>query len=196
MSARKEKYTSHTKKARRAYHETLYSTKMKSGDDPDDFIYTMAGFRERLEDKGQLAPDKRYESIILQALPSEYGRVRTASYERQDFHLADIRHTMSALYIDCRSRPNNSPLVAGRGVIMQATGGNDSTIKCHYCVNAGHRQKNCVTWIAAQCKGRNQQTTRSTPPGRWKRKAGGEGKPMSSSFHKSTTHSEETCHRQ
>ena len=49
-SALEEKYNSHTKEARRAYHEKLHSTKMKSGDDPDDFLYTMDGFRERLED--------------------------------------------------------------------------------------------------------------------------------------------------
>ena len=103
---------------------------------------------------------------------------------------------MNALYIDCLSRLKNSPLVAGRGVAMQATGGDDSTIKCHYCGNLGHRQKNCVAWIMAQCKGGNQQTTRSTPLGRWKREAGGDGKPMCCSVHKSTTHSDETYRRQ
>ena len=45
---------------------------MKSGDDPDGFLYTMDGFRERLEDMGQPVPDERYEDIILQALPAEY----------------------------------------------------------------------------------------------------------------------------
>ena len=49
----------------------------------------MDGFRERLEDMGQPVPDERYEDIILQAIPAEYERVRTASYERRDFHLAD-----------------------------------------------------------------------------------------------------------
>ena len=156
----------------------------------------MDGYRERLKDMGQPVPDERYEDIILQAPPAEYERVRTASYERRDFHLADIRRMMSALYIDCLSRPNNSLLVAGRGVAMQPTGGDNSIIKCHYCGNPGHRQKNCVAWIAAQCKDGNQQTTRSTPLGRWKRKAGGGSKSMWCSFHKFTTHSDETCHRQ
>ena len=193
-NALKEKYNSHTKEARRAYyHKKLQSTKIKSGDDPDNFLYTMDGFRERLEGMGQPVPDEGYEDIILQALPAEYERVRTASYERRGFHLADIRRMMSALYIDCLFRPNNSPLVAGRGVAMQATGGDDSAIKCHYCGNPGHRQKNCVAWIAAQYKNGNQQTTRSTPFGSWKKKAGGDGKPMWCSFHKFTTHSDETC---
>ena len=154
-------------------------------------LYTMDGYRKRLKDMGQPVPDERYEDIILQALPAEYERVRTASYERREFHLADIRRMMSALYTDCLFCPNNSLLVAGRRVAMQATGGDDSIIKCHYCGNSGHRQKNCVAWIAAQCKDRNQQTTR-----RWKRKAGGDGKSMWCSFHKSTTHSDETCRRQ
>ena len=192
-NALEEKYNSDTKEARRAYHEKLHITKMKSGDDPDDFLYTMDDFCERLEDMGQPVPDERYEDIILQAIPADYERVRTASYERRDFHLADIRRMMSALYIDCLSHPYNSPLVAGRGVAMQATGGDDSAIKCHYCDNPGHRQKNCVAWIAAQCKNGNQQTTRSTPLGRWKKKARGDDKPMWCSFHKSTTHSDETC---
>ena len=195
-NALEKKYNSKTKEARRAYHEYLHNAKMKSGDDPDDFLYTMDGYRERLKDMGQPVPDERYEDIILQALPAEYERVRTASYERRDFHLVDIRRMMSALYIDCLSRPNNSLLVAGRGVAMQATGGDDSAIKCHYCGNSGHRQKNCVAWIAAQCKDGNQQTTRSTPLGCWKRKAGGGNKSMWCSFHKSTTHSDETCRRQ
>ena len=155
-----KKYNSSTKEARRAYHEYLHNAKMKSGDDPYDFLYTMDGYRERLKDMGQPVSDERYEVIILQALPAEYERVRTASYERRDFHLADIRRMMSALYIDCLSHPNTYLLVAGRRVAMQATGGDDSTIKCHYCGNPGHRQKNCVAWIAAQCKDGNQQTTR------------------------------------
>ena len=192
-NALEEKYNSHTKEARRAYHEKLHSTKRKSGDYSDGFLYTMESFRERLEDMGQPVPDQRYEDIIFQVLPTEYERVRTASYERRDFHLADIRRMMSALYINCLSRPDNSPLVAGRGIAMQANGGDDSAIKCHYCGNPGRRQKNCAAWVPAQCKCGNQQMTRSTPLGRWKKKAGVEGKPKSCSFHKSTTYSDETC---
>ena len=191
-----KKYNSNTKKARRAYHEYLHNAKMKSGDDPDDFLYTMDGYRERLKDMNQPVPDERYEDIILQALSADYERVRTASYERRDFHLTDIRRMMSALYIDCLSRPNNSLLVAGSGVAMQATGGDDSTIKCQYWGSTGHRQKICVAWIAAQCIYENQQTARLVPLGRWKRKTGGDSKSMWCSFHKSTTHSHETYRRQ
>ena len=78
-TAMEEKYNSHTKQPRRAYHQQLYNTKMKSGDDPDDFIYSMDGYCERLEVMGQPVPDEMYEDIILQALPVEYEWIRTAS---------------------------------------------------------------------------------------------------------------------
>ena len=195
-NALEKKYNSNTKEARRAYHEHLHNAKMKSGNDSDDFLYIMDGYRERLKDMDQPVPDERHEDVILRALPAEYETVRIASYERRDIRLADIRRMMNALYIDCLSRQNNSLLVAGRRVAMQATGGDGSTIKCHYCGNPGHRQKNCVAWIAAQCKDGNQQTTRPTPLGRWKRKVGEGSKSMWCSFHNSTTHSDETCRRQ
>ena len=192
-NALEKKYNGNTKEARRAYHEYLHNTKTNSGDDPGDLLYTMDGYRERLEDMGEPVPDEQYEDIILQALPAEYERVRTTSYERRDFHLADIRGMMSALFIDCLSSPNNSPSVVGYGVAMHLTGGGDNPINCHLCGNPGHRQKTCLAWIAAQRKGRNPHATRSTPFRRWKGRKRGESKPMWCSFHKSSTHSDETC---
>ena len=42
-NALENKYNSNTKKTSRAYHEYLHNTKLKSGDDPDEFLYTMDG---------------------------------------------------------------------------------------------------------------------------------------------------------
>ena len=70
-NAPEDKHNSNTKEARRAYHEYLHNTKMKSGDDLDDCFYTMDGYRERLEDIGQPVSDERYEDIILQVLLAE-----------------------------------------------------------------------------------------------------------------------------
>ena len=78
---------------------------------------------------------------------------------------------MSALYIDCLSRPNNSLSVVGRGIAMHSTGGGDSSISYHYCGNPGHRQKNCVAGTATQRKG--QISTRLV---RHRSGAGKEGK--------------------
>ena len=44
-NAQENNECSKTKEARRAYHEYFHSAKMKSGDDPDDFRYTMDGYR-------------------------------------------------------------------------------------------------------------------------------------------------------
>ena len=117
---------------------------MKSGDDHDDCIYSMNDNYERLEVMGHPVPDTRYEEIILQALPVEYERVSTASYERRDFHLGDIRCKMSGLYIDCLSRSSSFSPVEDHGVSMQATGRDDSVINSHHFGNPGHHQKTCV----------------------------------------------------
>ena len=37
----------------RAYHEQLHNIKMKSGDDSDNFLHTINGYRKRLQNMGQ-----------------------------------------------------------------------------------------------------------------------------------------------
>ena len=79
-NALKKKYNSNTKEARRVHHEYLHNAKMKSGDDPDDFLYVMDGYRERLKGMGQPVPDERYEDIILRPfLPSTRGSAQLAT---------------------------------------------------------------------------------------------------------------------
>ena len=63
-------YSSHTKEARRAYYEQLHNTKMKCSDDPDDLLNKLGGYRERLENVGQPAPDERYDDINYSSGPS------------------------------------------------------------------------------------------------------------------------------
>ena len=65
---------------------------MEPGQDPDDFFFVPDKCRVLLEQMGQIVYDEKYEDIILQALPSEYERVRTASHGRRDFGLDDVRH--------------------------------------------------------------------------------------------------------
>ena len=68
-NALEKKYNGNTKKARRAYHEYLHNTKMKSGDDPDDFLYTMDGYRERLKDMGQPVPTSGTKTSFFRPFP-------------------------------------------------------------------------------------------------------------------------------
>ena len=95
-----ENYNEHTKETRKACHEKLVNTKVEPGQDPDDIFFVLDEYRDLLEEMGQTVHDERYEDIVLQALSPEYERVRTASYERQDFELDDIRHMVHTMYVD------------------------------------------------------------------------------------------------
>ena len=59
--------------------------------------------------------DQQYENIILQVLPSEYGRIRQTHLERRNFGVADIRRMMAAIYEDNLFRSESSKAIAGRG---------------------------------------------------------------------------------
>ncbi|CAN0516343.1 unnamed protein product, partial [Laminaria digitata] len=139
-----EKYNGHTKEARRACHEKLDNTKMEPGQDPDDLFFVLDECRDLLEEMGQTVHDERYEDINLQALPPEYERVRTASYERRDFGLEDIRHMIHTMYVDNLSRSVNAKPVAGRGIAMQVVGHTSSDVQCNYCKGVGHVTQDCA----------------------------------------------------
>lgn len=70
---------------------------MRGGQDPDDLFFVLDECRDLLHEMGQTLHDERYEDIILGALPIEYESVLTASYERRDFGLDDIRHMVHTM---------------------------------------------------------------------------------------------------
>ena len=88
--------------------------------------------------------DQRYDDIISRALPIEYERVLTASHERRDFGLDDIRHVVHTMYVDNLSRPSNAKPVAGRGIAMQMAGHNGSNVPCTYYKGLGHAIQDCA----------------------------------------------------
>ena len=102
--------------------EKPVNTTMQPGQNPDDFLFVLEECRDLPAKMGQMVHDERYDEIILQALPPEYERVRTASYERRDFGLDDIRHMVHTMYVDNISRSVNAKPVAGRGIAMQVVG--------------------------------------------------------------------------
>ena len=71
---------------------------------------------------GQTVHDERYKDIILLTLSSEYERVRTASCERRDFGLGDIRHMVHTMYVDNCSCSVSAKPITGRGIAMQVVG--------------------------------------------------------------------------
>ena len=69
-NALEKKYNSNTKEAGRAYQEYFHNAKMKSGDDPDGFLYTM---------DGQYPTSGTKTSFFWPFLPSTRGSVQLAT---------------------------------------------------------------------------------------------------------------------
>ena len=114
---------------------------MRPDQEPDDDLYHMDSFRDRLNacDPPEGPTDWQYEDITLQALPSEYDRIRQTHPERRDFGLADIPRMMAAIYVDNLSHSESSKGVAGRGAAMQAVDRDHTTrVLYHYCDQFGH----------------------------------------------------------
>ena len=84
----------------------MTSTPMRPGQDPDDYLYHIDSCRDLLNacDPLEGPTDRQYEDIILQALPSEYARIRQTHPERRDYGLADIHRVIAAIYTDDFSR--------------------------------------------------------------------------------------------
>ena len=117
------RFDGNAKEARRACREKLTHAFMKSVEDPTDFFAKLDEQRLRLADMGETLTDESYEDIILRALPKEYDFVRQQSHMNRNFGLTGIKTTAINMFIDELSRVL-LPVVAGRGVAMQATQGN------------------------------------------------------------------------
>ena len=80
----------------------MTSTRMRPGQDPNDYLYHMDSCRDRFSacDTPEGPMDRPYEDIILQVLPSECGRIRQTHLKRRDFGLADIRRMMVVIHAD------------------------------------------------------------------------------------------------
>ena len=120
----------------------MQTGKMRSDEDPDDFLYKKDRCRDRLNSftPKEGPSDCQHEDIILQCLPPEHDRIRQTHFKREDCNLADIRRMLSKIYADnlARSNSDSSRGIAGRGVAMQAMGRDLSKISCHYCNKFGH----------------------------------------------------------
>ena len=159
-AALREKVDGCSREVLRAAHRELETVKMRSDEDPDDFLFKKDRCRDRLNSvtpkKGP--SDRRYEDIILQCLPPEYDRIRQMHFEREDCSLADIRRMMSKIYADNLARSNSdSRGIAGRGVAMQATGRDLSKTNCHDCNKFGHYKNHCADFKAAHHQNRRRR---------------------------------------
>ena len=69
--ALKDKYVCCTKETRRANYEALVDTRMKQGQDPDDYFMLLDQRRVRLRENGEVISDERFEDIILRGITSD-----------------------------------------------------------------------------------------------------------------------------
>ena len=160
--ALREKFDGCSREAlRAAHHRELETVKMRSDEEPEDFLYKKDRCRDRLNSftPKEGPSNRKYEEIILQCLPPVYDRIRQMHFEREDCNLENIRRMMSKIYADnlARSHTNSSRGFAGHGVVMQATGGDLSKINCHYCNKFGHYKNGCAESKAAHHQNRRRR---------------------------------------
>ena len=201
-AALREKFDGCSREALRAAHREMKTVKIRSDEDPDDFLYKKDRCHDRLNSvtPKEGPSDRRNEDIILQCLPPEYDRIRQTHFERENCSLADIRRMVSKIYADNLARSNSDSLrgTAGRGVAMQATGREPSKINCHYYNKFGHYNTDCADFKAAHHQNRRRrqrhhkqrglhQPDQPKPGGQQKQR--GRGK-MWCSYHKTTTHND------
>ena len=129
--ALREKFDGCSREALRAAHRGMETVKMRSDEDPDDFLYKKDRCRNRLNSvtPKEGPSDHRYEDIILQCLPPEYDRIRQTHFEREDCNLKDIWRMMSKNDADNLARSYSD---SSRGIVECAF--------CHASNGAGPQQ--------------------------------------------------------
>ena len=185
----------------------MTSTRMRPGQDPDEYLYHMDSCLDHLNasDPPDGPTDRQYEDIILQALASEYDRIRQPNLKRRDLGLADIRRMMAATYADNLSRSESSKGIARCGAAVQAVDRDRTSILCHYYDQFGrfkesaHSESNTSSSSGSSQFGiisNNSSQHQQKPCGRRQNNSGGGGGRVWCSYHKTTSHNDADCRAQ
>ena len=78
--ALQEKYDVVSNATHQELYDELAKTKMKQGQDRDDFLYIMETARDRLHDMGEHIFPDRFGDLVLDALTPDYNFVRNTSF--------------------------------------------------------------------------------------------------------------------
>ena len=168
----KERFDGNTKQARRTAREKLFKSTMAETDDPEDFVSHTDRLRDRLKELGETISDEVYESLLLDALPKKFQFIRERHYEDDSLGIKSLKKTAIAYNIDTKAR---TPSISGRGMAMTSDTGTGSCCKeCGHCKTDGPRTKK-----------------------KWKKgkKGSGDGQPRWCSYHNTTTHTDDECHK-
>ena len=118
----------------------LFSSVMRAGSDPTDFIAKMDGLRLRLADMGEEILDDTYVDLLLNSFPKEVEFIKQMHHRDRSFTLDQIKQTATNFYIDELSRKSSGPSVTGRGAAMAAASNN---VQCHRCKAYVHYHSSC-----------------------------------------------------
>ena len=83
----KERFDGNTKEDRRAWREKLFSSAMRAGSDPTDFIAKMDDLRLRLADMGEEMLDDTYVDLLLNSFPKEFEFIKQMHHRDRSFTL-------------------------------------------------------------------------------------------------------------
>ena len=133
--------------ARRASREKLFSSAIRAGSDPTDFIAKVDDLRLRLADMGEEILAYTYADLLLSSFPKGFEFIKQMYHRDRSCTLDQIKQTATKFYIDELSRKSSGPSVAGRGAAMAAASNN---VQCHRCKAYGHYQSNCPGVAKAQ----------------------------------------------
>lgn len=172
--ALKERFDGNTKQARRVAREDLFRSRMEEHAEPEDFFAETDRLRDRLKDMGEEISDEVYESLLLDALPRKFEFIRHRHYEDDSLDTDSLKKTAIAYNMDMK---NVAPRISGPGMAMTTDTGTGSC--CKECGN---------------CKTDGQTTKKKWKKG--KKKGSGDGQPKWCSYHNTTTHSDDECHKQ
>ena len=151
-TALREKFDGCSCEALRAAHREIETMKMRSDEDPDDFLYKKDRSHDRLNFVTLVEgpSDRQYEYMILRCLLPEYDRIHQTHFEREDCNLANIRRMVSKICADNLAHFNSesSRGIAGCSVTMRATEQDQSNINCHYCNKFRDYKNDCADFKA------------------------------------------------
>ena len=133
--------------ARRACRENLFSSAIRAGIDPTDFIAKTDVLRLRLAGMGDDILDDTYADMLFNSFPKEFEFIKQMHHRDRSFTLDEIKPTAPNFYIDELSRKSSGPSVVERGAAMAAASNN---VQCHRCKAYGHYQSNCPGVAKAQ----------------------------------------------
>ena len=106
----KERFDGNTKEARRACREKLFSSVMRAGSDPTDFIAKMDGLRLRLADMGEEILDDTYVDLLLNSFPKEFEFIKQMHHRDRSFTLDQIKQTATNFTLtSCRGNRRGPP---------------------------------------------------------------------------------------